>query len=50
MNNSAGERTLRYGQTREFVKELKMVLADGNEYSFTPMTRSDLVRDFRGSL
>src|SRR3989338_3402524 len=31
-NNSGGEKTLRYGQTKKYVKELKVVLSDGNEY------------------
>jgi len=42
MNNSGGERTLRYGQTRDFVDQVKMVLADGNEYTFGPLTRNEL--------
>ncbi len=32
MNNSGGEKTLRYGQTRNYVKSMNMVLADGNEW------------------
>jgi len=42
MNNSGGERTLRYGKTREYVRAVKMVLADGNEYSFYPLSRTEL--------
>src|SRR3989338_6515094 len=42
MNNAGGERTLRYGQTREFVTGLTMVLSDGNEYEFRPLTRDEL--------
>ncbi len=42
MNNSGGEKTLRYGQTRDFVDEVSMVLADGNLYHFGPLTISDL--------
>jgi FAD/FMN-containing dehydrogenase len=33
-NNSAGEKSLSYGQTKDYVEELTMVLADGNEYVF----------------
>lgn len=42
MNNSAGEKTLKYGQTRNFVKELHMVLSDGNEYVFGEITEEEL--------
>lgn len=55
MNNCAGEKTLRYGQTREHVKELSMVLADGNEYTFRPLNETELHEkmnrnNFEGSL
>ncbi len=33
-NNSGGEKTLRYGKTERYVKRLKVVLSDGNEYIF----------------
>lgn len=42
MNNAGGEKTLRYGQTRNFVKSVKMVLADGNEYEFKKLSREEL--------
>lgn len=42
MNNAAGEKTLKYGQTREHVKNLSMILADGNEYQFGPLTEVEL--------
>jgi FAD/FMN-containing dehydrogenase len=55
MNNSAGERTLRYGQTRDYVEELKMVLSDGNEYEIKPLNLNELKEkisqgDFEGEL
>lgn len=55
MNNSAGERTLRYGQTRDFVQEMKMVLADGNEYEIKPLNKEELEAkmaqgDYEGNL
>lgn len=55
MNNAAGEKTLRYGQTRDMVKEVSMILADGQEYSFKKLTRpeleSKLVKtDFEGQI
>lgn len=41
-NNSAGELTLRYGKTEDYVKELSIVLADGNEYHIKPLTNAEL--------
>ncbi|MES2876695.1 MAG: FAD-binding oxidoreductase [Patescibacteria group bacterium] len=54
-NNSGGEKSLEYGKTDNFVTELKMVLADGNEYVVGPLTKAELVRkmaqgDFEGDL
>lgn len=42
MNNCGGEKTLRYGQMREFVNSVSMVLADGNEYTFGPISSQEL--------
>lgn len=42
MNNCGGEKTLRYGQMRDFVKELRVVLADGNEYTLKKLTKGEL--------
>ncbi len=41
-NNSAGERTLKYGKTEDYVLEAKVVFADGNEYTVKPLSRSNL--------
>lgn len=41
-NNSAGERTLKYGKTEDYILEAKVVLADGNEYLVKPLTREEL--------
>jgi len=41
-NNSGGEKTLAYGKTAKYVKELTMVLADGNEYTFRPLALQEL--------
>ena len=41
-NNSGGEQSLRYGNTERFVKELKVVFADGNEYTVKPLTKREL--------
>ena len=54
-NNSGGEKSLEYGKTDNFVTELKVVLADGNEYTIKPIDKAELVRkmsqgDFEGDL
>lgn len=41
-NNSGGEKTLTYGQTKDYVMELKAVLADGNEYTITTLDEAGL--------
>ncbi len=54
-NNSGGEKTLTYGKTERYVKELKMVLADGNEYTIKQLNKIELEnvmrkRTFEGKL
>ncbi len=41
-NNSAGEKSLQYGKAKDFVLELKVVLADGNEYKFKRISKAEL--------
>lgn len=41
-NNASGEQSIRYGATSKNVNELKVVLSDGNEYTFGPLTRHEL--------
>ncbi len=40
-NNAGGERTLEYGKTEDWVREMKVVLRDGNEYTFGTVTREE---------
>lgn len=40
--NASGEMTLTYGSTRDWVKRLKVVLPDGNEYEFGSLSVSQL--------
>ena len=52
-NNSAGERTLKYGKTEDYILSAKVVFADGNEYVVKPLTQEELVKktmqdDFEG--
>jgi FAD/FMN-containing dehydrogenase len=41
-NNSGGELNLIYGKTENYVQEIKMVLSDGNEYTFKPINMQQL--------
>jgi FAD/FMN-containing dehydrogenase len=54
-NNSGGEKTLRYGKTNEYVRRLKAVLSDGNEYEFKKLNKIELQKkkaqdDFEGGI
>ncbi len=54
-NNSAGEKTLVFGQTEKFVQSLKVILSDGNEYTFEPLNKEELDKkiaqdDFEGEI
>jgi FAD/FMN-containing dehydrogenase len=54
-NNSAGEKTLRYGKMENFVKELKVVFEDGKEYLVKPLSKAELdkkiaQKDFEGGV
>lgn len=54
-NNSGGEKSLQYGKVTEFVNELKVVFADGNEYTVRPLDRTGLIKkiaqkDYEGKL
>lgn len=54
-NNSAGEKTLSYGQTKDWAERLRVVLSDGNEYIFEPLAVPELKKklaqkDFEGEI
>lgn len=54
-NNSGGEKSLEYGKTEDFVNELKVVFADGKEYTVKPLNKSQLVKkmsqgDYEGAI
>ena len=46
-NNGAGERTLKYGQNKDFVKKLRVVLSDGNEHEIAPITFAELQKQMK---
>ena len=41
-NNSAGERTLKYGKTENYIVEAKVIFGDGNEYIVRPLNEKEL--------
>ncbi|MBI3485368.1 FAD-binding oxidoreductase [Candidatus Daviesbacteria bacterium] len=46
-NNAGGEKTLAHGKTIDYVENLKIILADGNEYSFEKLTYQQLLKKIR---
>lgn len=46
-NNAGGEKTLSYGKTERYVEELSVVLADGNEYTISPLTPAELAKKMK---
>lgn len=46
-NNSGGERSLQYGNTERWVRELKVVFGDGNEYVVKPLSRKQLAQKLK---
>jgi len=46
-NNSGGEKSLSYGKTENYVEELSVILADGNEYTIKPLTKGELSRKLK---
>jgi FAD/FMN-containing dehydrogenase len=54
-NNSGGEKSLEYGKVKDFVNELKVVFADGKEYTVKPLNKLQLIKkmgqkDYEGRL
>ncbi len=54
-NNSGGEKSLKYGQTKDYVKSVKVVLADGKTYEIKPLNKDELKtkieqKDFEGEI
>ena len=43
-NNSGGELNLQYGKTEQYLNYVKMILRDGNEYLFAPLTMQELAQ------
>lgn len=54
-NNSGGEKSLEFGKTEDFIEELKVIFADGNEYVVKPLSKKELDKkiaqnDFEGNI
>ncbi len=54
-NNSGGEKSLEYGKVKDFVNELRVVFADGNEYLVKPIDKKELdkkiaQKDYEGNI
>ncbi len=43
-NNSGGEKAIKYGKVENFIKKLKVVFNDGNEYEVKPLTYVELAQ------
>ncbi len=41
-NNASGEKSVKYGPTSSNIKRIKVLLSDGNEYEFGPLTVTEL--------
>jgi len=55
LNNSGGELTLQYGKTEDYIRSLKIIFSDGNEYEVRPLSKAELDSkmaqgDFEGEL
>lgn len=48
-NNSGGEKSLSYGKTEDYVEALKIVLSDGREYEFRPLSKQELRKKLQKS-
>ena len=54
-NNAGGEKSLEYGKTEKYVKKIKIVLSDGNEYIIKPLNEKELqeklkLNNFEGNI
>ncbi len=43
-NNSGGEKAIKYGKVENFIKKLKVVFDDGNEYEVKPLSYAELTQ------
>lgn len=41
-NNAGGEKSLQFGKTEQYIKQLKVIFGDGNEYVVKPLNKAEL--------
>lgn len=46
-NNAGGENTLNYGKVEDYVEELKVILEDGEEYTFGELSEGELQKKLK---
>ncbi len=46
-NNAGGEKTLKWGKIEDYIYKVKVVLADGHEYSFCALDQKELERKIK---
>lgn len=49
MNNAGGEKTLAYGKTENYVREMKIIFSDGNEYTVKALSKDELSQKIQGN-
>jgi FAD/FMN-containing dehydrogenase len=54
-NNSGGEKSLEFGKTKDYIQELRVIFADGNEYVVRPLNKKQLdakiaQKDYEGNI
>ncbi len=47
-NNSGGEKSIKYGKVENYIRSVKVVLSDGNEYIIKPLTESEIQEKIKG--
>ncbi len=47
-NNSGGEKSIHYGKTERYIRELKVVFSDGYEYVVRPLSHKELTNKISG--
>jgi FAD/FMN-containing dehydrogenase len=48
-NNSGGEKSVKYGKVENYMRAVKIVLSDGNEYTVKPLSESEIKEKISGS-
>src|SRR3989344_654646 len=46
-NNAGGENTLSHGKVENYVEKLKVILKDGEEYTFSSVSKDELAKKFK---